>query len=35
MGHDVWARVYGGQDVYDWLLAHSKPPAATAPKNPT
>jgi hypothetical protein len=24
MGHDVWARVYGGQDVYAWLLAHSK-----------
>jgi predicted peptidase len=35
MGHDVWARVYGGRDVYDWLLAHSKAPAAAAPKNPT
>ena len=32
MGHDVWARVYGGRDVYDWLLAHSKAPAAAAPK---
>lgn len=24
MGHDVWARVYAGRDVYDWLLSHSK-----------
>jgi hypothetical protein len=24
MGHDVWARVYAGRDVYAWLLAHSK-----------
>jgi len=24
MGHDVWRRVYGGQDIYDWLLEHSK-----------
>ena len=22
MGHDVWARVYAGRDVYDWLLQH-------------
>ena len=22
MGHDVWARVFGGRDVYDWLLSH-------------
>lgn len=24
MGHDTWRRVYGGQDIYDWLLEHSK-----------
>jgi dienelactone hydrolase len=24
MGHDVWARVYAGSDVYDWMLAHQK-----------
>jgi len=24
MGHDVWARVYAGRDVYDWLLSHAK-----------
>jgi predicted peptidase len=22
MGHDVWARVYAGNDAYDWLLGH-------------
>ena len=22
MGHDVWARVYAGQDVYDWMLRY-------------
>ena len=22
MGHDTWRRVYGGQDLYDWLLSH-------------
>ena len=22
-GHDVWKRIYGGQDLYDWLLSHS------------
>lgn len=21
-GHDVWRRVYSGQDLYDWLLSH-------------
>jgi dienelactone hydrolase len=33
MGHDTWARVYGGQDVYDWLLSHrldADPPASAA-----
>lgn len=24
MNHDVWERVYGGQDVYDWLLSHRR-----------
>jgi predicted peptidase len=24
MGHDVWKRVYGGQDIYDWLLSHKQ-----------
>jgi predicted peptidase len=24
MTHDVWRRVYGGQDIYDWLLSHRK-----------
>jgi pimeloyl-ACP methyl ester carboxylesterase len=24
MGHDVWARVYAGNDVYDWMLTHQK-----------
>jgi len=24
MGHDVWARVYAGNDVYDWMLARRK-----------
>jgi len=23
MGHDVWSRVYAGNDVYDWMLGHS------------
>ncbi len=22
-GHDAWRRIYGGQDLYDWLLSHS------------
>lgn len=25
MGHDTWTRVYGGEDIYTWLLSHSKP----------
>jgi pimeloyl-ACP methyl ester carboxylesterase len=24
MGHDAWLRVYGGQDLYDWLLSKRK-----------
>lgn len=24
MGHDVWARVYAGRDLYDWLLGFSR-----------
>ena len=24
MSHDTWKRVYGGQDVYDWLLSQTK-----------
>jgi predicted peptidase len=24
MAHDVWKRVYAGEDLYQWLLAHSK-----------
>ncbi|MDH4297700.1 MAG: prolyl oligopeptidase family serine peptidase [Cyclobacteriaceae bacterium] len=24
MGHDVWTRVYGGNDIYDWFLGFSK-----------
>lgn len=24
MGHDVWARVYAGNDVFDWMLSHQK-----------
>lgn len=24
MGHDVWARVYAGDDLYQWLLSHAK-----------
>ena len=24
MGHDTWRRVYGGEDLYDWLLSHKK-----------
>lgn len=24
MGHDTWIRVYAGQDLYAWLLSHSK-----------
>jgi dienelactone hydrolase len=32
MGHDVWARVYAGRDVYDWMLAHTRPQAAAGAK---
>lgn len=24
MGHDVWNRVYAGNDLYDWLLQHQR-----------
>lgn len=24
MGHDTWRRVYGGQDLYEWLLSKKK-----------
>src|SRR5690606_41947331 len=24
MGHDVWKRVYSGDDVYNWLLSFSR-----------
>lgn len=24
MGHDTWIRVYAGQDLYTWLLSHSR-----------
>jgi len=24
MGHDVWRRVYAGEDVYEWMLSHTK-----------
>lgn len=24
MGHDAWTRIYGGEDVYNWLLSHNK-----------
>ena len=30
MGHDVWARVYAGRDIYDWMLAHTRPDAASS-----
>ncbi|HEU5075578.1 MAG TPA: PHB depolymerase family esterase [Polyangiaceae bacterium] len=28
MGHDVWARVYAGRDLYEWLLEFSRDSAA-------
>jgi predicted peptidase len=31
MGHDVWARVYAGNDVFDWMLSHQKNEAAAKP----
>lgn len=24
MGHDTWIRVYGGEDLYSWMLSHTK-----------
>ena len=24
MSHDVWKRVYAGEDVYNWMISHSK-----------
>ena len=24
MGHDTWKRIYAGEDLYNWLLAHMK-----------
>lgn len=30
MGHDVWARVYAGRDLYDWLLGFAR----TTPRTP-
>lgn len=24
MGHDVWTRVYAGEDIYRWMLSHTK-----------
>ena len=24
MGHDVWRRVYGGEDIYTWFLSHKR-----------
>lgn len=34
MGHDVWARVYAGRDVYDWMLAHTQPNATASSSAP-
>jgi len=28
LGHDCWTRAYGGQDLYDWFLSHSRRPSA-------
>lgn len=25
LGHDVWKRVYAGEDIYRWMLEHRKP----------
>jgi hypothetical protein len=25
LGHDVWMRVYAGEDLYNWLLSHRRP----------
>jgi len=24
LGHDCWTRAYGGQDLYDWFLSHTR-----------
>ena len=24
LGHDVWIRVYAGNDPYDWFLSHKR-----------
>ena len=24
LGHDVWSRIYAGQDLYNWLLSHDR-----------
>lgn len=24
LGHDAWKRIYGGEDIYNWLLEHEK-----------
>ncbi len=32
MGHDVWARVYAGRDVYDWLARHRTRAAQGSPR---
>jgi predicted peptidase len=29
LGHDVWARVYAGRDLYDWLLSHRRSERST------
>jgi predicted peptidase len=34
LGHDVWSRVYAGDDVYAWLLAHRRTAPAEAPREP-
>jgi predicted esterase len=31
MGHDVWSRVYAGQDVYAWLLRQTRSQRLTGP----
>ncbi len=34
-GHDVWRRIYAGQDLYDWLLSHRLPEAEPQPGTAT
>jgi predicted peptidase len=34
MGHDVWARVYAGDDVYTWMLSHRKAERAGTANEP-